>query len=33
MGLVQKALRINMERGRFVYGGSTVTQQLVKNLS
>lgn len=31
-GLIQKALRINLERGRFVYGGSTVTQQLVKNL-
>ena len=31
-GLVKKALRINLERGRFVYGGSTVTQQLVKNL-
>ncbi len=32
VGLIQKALRINMERERFVYGGSTVTQQLVKNL-
>jgi len=32
MGLIKKALRINLERGRFVYGGSTVTQQLVKNL-
>lgn len=31
-GLIRKALRINFERGRFVYGGSTVTQQLVKNL-
>ena len=31
-GLVRKAVRINLERGRFVYGGSTVTQQLVKNL-
>ena len=32
LGLIEKALRINLERGRFVYGGSTVTQQLVKNL-
>ena len=31
-GLIRKALRINLERERFVYGGSTVTQQLVKNL-
>ena len=32
VGLLQKALRIDLEKGRFVYGGSTVTQQLVKNL-
>ncbi len=32
LGLINKALRINLERRRFVYGGSTVTQQLVKNL-
>lgn len=32
LGLIEKAVRINLERGRFVYGGSTVTQQLVKNL-
>ena len=32
MGLIEKAIRIDLERGRFVYGGSTVTQQLVKNL-
>jgi hypothetical protein len=32
LGLIQKALRINFEGERFVYGGSTVTQQLVKNL-
>ena len=32
LGLIQKAVRMNLEGGRFVYGGSTVTQQLVKNL-
>ena len=32
LGLIKKALRLNLEKGRFVYGGSTVTQQLVKNL-
>lgn len=30
--LLQKALRMNFGESRFVYGGSTVTQQLVKNL-
>lgn len=30
--LIKKALRLNLDKGRFVYGGSTVTQQLVKNL-
>ena len=30
--LIKKAMRLNMDKGRFVYGGSTVTQQLVKNL-
>jgi len=32
LGLVKKALRIDLEKGRYVYGGSTITQQLVKNL-
>ncbi|QDG51101.1 hypothetical protein FIV42_10245 [Persicimonas caeni] len=32
LGLIQKALRIDFEGERFVYGGSTVTQQLIKNL-
>lgn len=31
-GLLARALRIDLAAGRFVYGGSTVTQQLVKNL-
>lgn len=31
-GLLTRALRTNLDKGRFVYGGSTVTQQLVKNL-
>ena len=31
-GLVQRALRLNLTEGRYVYGGSTVAQQLVKNL-
>lgn len=32
LGLIERALRLDFEKGRFVYGGSTVTQQLVKNL-
>ena len=30
--LVSKALSIDLSYGRFIYGGSTITQQLVKNL-
>jgi hypothetical protein len=30
--LIKKATRLNLERGRYVYGGSSVSQQLVKNL-
>jgi monofunctional biosynthetic peptidoglycan transglycosylase len=30
--LVERALKLDLEYGRFVYGGSTITQQLVKNL-
>jgi hypothetical protein len=32
LNLIKKAVRLNLEKGRFQYGGSTVTQQLVKNL-
>lgn len=32
IGLIKKALRLNLDRGRYVYGGSSVSQQLVKNL-
>lgn len=30
--LIGKALRLDLHKERFVYGGSTITQQLVKNL-
>lgn len=32
LGLLNKAIRHSLPRRRFAYGGSTVTQQLVKNL-
>lgn len=32
LGLIRRALMFNLDRGRFVYGGSTIPQQLVKNL-
>jgi hypothetical protein len=30
--LIGKAIKLNLEQERFAYGGSTITQQLVKNL-
>lgn len=32
LGLIKRAIILWAERGRFVYGGSTISQQLVKNL-
>ncbi len=32
LGLMRRALILNLDKGRYVYGGSTVSQQLVKNL-
>jgi membrane peptidoglycan carboxypeptidase len=32
LGLIQRALGLDLSHGRYVYGGSTITQQLVKNL-
>jgi len=31
-GLLLRAIRLDLDYGRFVYGGSTITQQLVKNI-
>lgn len=31
-GLIRRAVILYLERGRFAYGGSTISQQLVKNL-
>jgi hypothetical protein len=31
-GLLTRAVRLDLDYGRFVYGGSTITQQLVKNI-
>jgi hypothetical protein len=30
--LMSRAVRLNLRKGRYVYGGSTISQQLVKNL-
>lgn len=32
LNLLRRALMFNLDRGRYVYGGSTIPQQLVKNL-
>jgi hypothetical protein len=32
LGLLAKAINRNLAKGRYVYGGSTISQQLVKNL-
>lgn len=32
LGLIRRALKLDLDRGRYVYGGSTISQQLVKNL-
>ena len=31
-GLIERGMRLNLSRGRYVYGGSSISQQLVKNL-
>ncbi len=32
LGLLSRAIKMCLDHGRFVYGGSTITQQLVKNI-
>jgi len=32
LGLMRRAVAMDLDRGRYVYGGSTIMQQLVKNL-
>ncbi|MBM4388809.1 MAG: transglycosylase domain-containing protein, partial [Deltaproteobacteria bacterium] len=32
LGLIKRAIKLDLEKGWFVYGGSTISQQLVKNL-
>lgn len=32
LNLIRRAVMLNLEKGRYVYGGSTISQQLVKNL-
>jgi hypothetical protein len=32
LSLIRRATMLNLEKGRYVYGGSTISQQLVKNL-
>ena len=32
VGLIRRAVRLNLDHGWYVYGGSTISQQLVKNL-
>lgn len=32
LGLLSRAIKMCLDHGRFVYGGSTITQQLIKNI-
>ncbi len=32
LNLIKRAVRLNVHKGRYAYGGSTISQQLVKNL-